>query len=112
MMVNDKQCRTSDFKVVRQMATWKFEYIVNTVDVHDLFWEAELRWVRVDRCEEGGCRRFVVTKDSADYLGTAIRAAMLVIESVCPGLTLELLDVHCDSDSYASFLITAREKEC
>lgn len=94
------------------MATWKFEYIVNTVDVHDLFREVVLRWTRVDRCEEGGCRRFAVMKDSADYLGTAICAAMLVIESVCPNLTLELLDVHCDSDSYASFLITARKKEC
>lgn len=94
------------------MATWKFMYIVDTVDVHDLSREVVLRWTRVDRCEEGGCRRFAVMKDSVDYLGIAIRAAMLVVESVCPGLTLELLDVHCDSDSYASFLITARKKEC
>lgn len=94
------------------MATWKFEYIVNTVDVHDLFWEVVLRWVRVDRCEEGGCRRFAVMKDSGDCLSPAICAAMSVVEGVCPDFALELLDLHCDSDSYASFLITARKGEC
>lgn len=35
------------------MATWRFEYIVDTSDVHDLFQEVVLRWTRVDRCEEG-----------------------------------------------------------
>ena len=94
------------------MATWKFEYIVNTVDVHDLFCEVVLRWTRVDRCEEGGSRRFAAMKDSVDYLETAIRAAMLTVGALCPGLTLGVRDVYRDGDSYASFLITADKKEC
>lgn len=94
------------------MATWRFEYIVDTSDVHDLFQEVVLRWTRVDRCEEGGSRRSAVMKDSGDYLETAIRAAMLVMGDLCPGLTFELRDLYRNGDAYASFLITADKKEC
>lgn len=89
------------------MATWRFEYIVNTSDVHDLFCEVVLRWTRVDRCEEGGSRRFAVMKDSGDCLETAIRIAMLIMGDLCPGLTFGLRDLYRDGDAYASFLITA-----
>ena len=89
------------------MATWRFEYIVNTSDVHDLFREVVLRWMRVDRCEGGGSRRFAVMKDSGDYLETAIRIAMSVMGDLCPGLTFGLRDLYRNGDSYASFLITA-----
>ena len=92
------------------MATWKFEYIADMSDMHDLFRGVELRWVRVDKCEGGGSRRFVVLNDSGDYLETAIRAAMLTVGNLCPGLILELRDVYRDGDSYASFLITAVRK--
>ncbi len=94
------------------MATWRFEYIVDTSDVHDLFCEVVLRWARVDRCEEGGSHRFAVMKDSGDYLEAAIRAAMLTIGALCPGLILGVRDVHCNGGSYASFLITVDKKEC
>lgn len=92
------------------MATWRFEYIVNTSDVHDLFCEVVLRWARVDRCEEGGSHRFAVMKDSGDYLETAIRIAMLIMGDLCPGLTFGLRDLYRDGDAYASFLITADGK--
>ena len=94
------------------MATWKFEYVVSKSDVHDLFDEVVLRWARVDRYEEGGSRRFAVVKESGDCLGTAIHAAMLAVGNLYPGLTLELLDLYRVGDSYASFLITAYEREC
>lgn len=93
------------------MATWRFEYIVDMSDVHDLFRAAVLRWERVDRCEQGGSRRFAVMKDSVDCLETAIHAAMSIIGVLCPGLTLGCGGLYRDSDSYASFLITADEKE-
>lgn len=89
------------------MATWKFEYIADTSNMHDLFREVELRWVRVDKCEGVGSRCFVVLNDSGDYLETAIRAAMLTVGNLCPGSVLELRDVCREGDSYASFLITA-----
>ena len=92
------------------MATWRFEYIVNTSDVHDLFCKVVLRWTRVDRCEEGGSRCFAVMKDSGDYLETAIRVAMLIMGDLCPGLTFELRDLYRNGDAYASFLITADRK--
>ena len=94
------------------MATWRFEYIVSTSGVRDLFWGVVLRWVRVDRCEEGGSRRFVVLKDSGDCLGAVVRVAMSVVGDLCPGLVFGLRDVYCDGDVYASFLVTADEKEC
>lgn len=94
------------------MATWRFEYIVDTSDVHDLFREVVLRWTRVDRCEEGGSRRFAVMKDSGDYLETAIRIAMSAMGDLCPGLTFGLRDLYRNGDAYASFLITADKKEC
>lgn len=68
--------------------------------------------MRVDRCEEGGCCWFVVMKDSDDCLETAMRAAMLVVGDLCPGLTFGLRDLYCDGVSHASFLITADKKEC
>lgn len=89
------------------MATWRFEYIVNTSDVHDLFQEVVLRWTRLDRCEEGGSRRFAVMKDSGDCLETVIRAAMSTMGDLCPGLTFGLRDLYRNGDAYASFLITA-----
>lgn len=94
------------------MATWKFEYVVSKSDVHDLFDEVVLRWARVDRYEEGGSRRFCCCEESGDCLGTAIHAAMLTMGNLYPGLTLELLDLYRGGDSYASFLITAYEREC
>ena len=94
------------------MATWEFEYIVDTVDVHDLFRGVVLRWERVDRCEQGGSRRFAVMKDSVDCLEPAIHAAMSTIGVLCPGLILGVRDLYRDGDSYASFLITADKKEC
>lgn len=94
------------------MATWKFECIVNTSVVHDLFQEVVLRWERVDRCEEGGSRRFAVMKDSGDCLEAAIRAAMSTMGILCPGLILGMRDLYRDGDLYASFLITADKKEC
>lgn len=91
------------------MATWRFEYIVDTSDVHDLFWVV-LRWMRVDRCEGGGSRRFAVMKDSGDCLETAVRIAMLVMGDLCPGLIFGLRDLYRNGDAYASFLITADRK--
>lgn len=92
------------------MATWKFECIVNTSDVHDLFREVVVRWSRVDRCEEGGSSRFVVMKDSVDVLETAIHVTMLNMGNLYPELTFEARDVCCDGDSYASFLVTVDRK--
>lgn len=51
-------------------------------------------------------------KDSDDCLETAMRAAMLVVGDLCPGLTFGLRDLYCDGVSHASFLITADKKEC
>lgn len=89
------------------MAAWRFGYIVDAFDVHDLFQGVVLHWMRVDGCEGGGGRWFAVMKDSGDYLETVVRIAMSVVGDLCPGLTFGLRDLYCNGDAYASFLITA-----